>query len=238
MYIYISVERHMLEKLKGYPRLAEPQPVLERIAETLDCSVSDFSEPTSNNLNQTAELLCMWLMIKNEQDRLKVLACMRSIVPAVGAQQGRWGSKLFAFSGASVSTSSDQPHWFNNPHNRDVALLSVPCALAYFQWLSISTAGMKPNTLDFLGASEMPRFFFNLRHRPGPAGLAVDPEGEDFPDLNAARERALNAARDHIARTRSDTIRDWFNCSFEIEDQDAQLVLTVPFSDAPWSAVR
>ena len=77
----------------------------------------------------------------------------------------------------------------------------------------------------------MPRYYFNLRHRLGPAGLAVDPEGEELPDLNAARERALSAARDHIARTRTDTIRDWFVCSFEIEDEDAQRVLTVPFSE-------
>ena len=77
----------------------------------------------------------------------------------------------------------------------------------------------------------MPRYYFNLRHRLGPAGLAVDPEGEELPDLNAARERALSAARDHIARTRTDTIRDWFVCSFEVEDEDAQRVLTVPFSE-------
>jgi hypothetical protein len=77
----------------------------------------------------------------------------------------------------------------------------------------------------------MPRYYFNLRHRPGPAGLAVDPEGEEHPVLAAARERALAAARDHIARTRTDIIRDWFVCSFEIENEDAQLLLTVPFSD-------
>ena len=77
----------------------------------------------------------------------------------------------------------------------------------------------------------MPRYYFSLRHRLGPAGLAVDPEGEEFPDLNAARERALEAARDHIARTRTDIIRDWFVCSFEIEDEGAQVLLTVPFSD-------
>jgi hypothetical protein len=75
----------------------------------------------------------------------------------------------------------------------------------------------------------MPRYYFNVRHRPGPAGLAVDREGEEFPDLNAARERALSAARDYFARTRTDIIRDWFVCSFEIEDEDAQLLLTVPF---------
>ena len=77
----------------------------------------------------------------------------------------------------------------------------------------------------------MPRYYFNLRHRPGPAGLALDQEGEEFPDLNAAREYALDAAREHIAKTRTDMIRDWFVCSFEIEDEDAQLLLTVPFSD-------
>jgi hypothetical protein len=78
----------------------------------------------------------------------------------------------------------------------------------------------------------MPRYYLNLRHRPGPAGLAVDQEGEEFPDLNAAREYALDSARDHIARTRTDIIRDWFVCSFEIEDEDAQLLLRVPFSEA------
>ena len=77
----------------------------------------------------------------------------------------------------------------------------------------------------------MPRYFFNLRHRPGPAGLAVDPEGDDLADLNAAREHALFVIRDTVARTRTDIVRDWFVCSFEIEDEDAQLLLTVPFSD-------
>jgi hypothetical protein len=77
----------------------------------------------------------------------------------------------------------------------------------------------------------MPRYFFNLRHRPGPAGLAVDPEGDELADLNAAREHALFVARDTIARTRIDIVRDWMVCSFEIEDEDAQLLLTVPFSD-------
>jgi hypothetical protein len=77
----------------------------------------------------------------------------------------------------------------------------------------------------------MPRYFFNLRHRPGPAGLAVDPEGDELADLNAAREHALFVARDTIARTRTNIVRDWMVCSFEIEDEDAQLLLTVPFSD-------
>ena len=77
----------------------------------------------------------------------------------------------------------------------------------------------------------MPRYFFNVRHRPGPAGLAIDEEGDDLADLNAAREHALSVARTMIARERLTMIRDWMVCSFEIEDEDAQLLLTVPFSD-------
>lgn len=77
----------------------------------------------------------------------------------------------------------------------------------------------------------MPRFFFNVRHRPGPEGLAVDPEGEELADVNAARERALSQARVMIARERHTFIRDWMVCAFEIMDEDGQPVLTVPFSD-------
>jgi hypothetical protein len=96
MHNHSGLEEHMLENLKRYPYPSEQYPVLERIAETLDCSVSDFSEPTSSNLNQTAELLCMWLMIGNEQDRLKVLAIVRSIAPTVAKQQHSQRSRTIA----------------------------------------------------------------------------------------------------------------------------------------------
>ncbi|KNY20029.1 hypothetical protein [Methylobacterium sp. ARG-1] len=77
----------------------------------------------------------------------------------------------------------------------------------------------------------MPRYFFNVRYRPGPAGLAVDPEGDELADVNAAREHALATARTMIARERLAMIRDWLVCAFEIVDADGQPVLTVPFSD-------
>ena len=77
----------------------------------------------------------------------------------------------------------------------------------------------------------MPRYFFNTRYRPGADGLAVDPEGDELPDVNAAREHALAQARIMIARTRTDMVRDWMVCAFEIVDEDAHPVLTVPFSD-------
>lgn len=77
----------------------------------------------------------------------------------------------------------------------------------------------------------MPRYFFNVRHRPGPDGLAEDHEGDALADVSAAREHALSEARAMIARDQLDIIRDWMTCSFEITDETGQHVLTVPFSD-------
>lgn len=77
----------------------------------------------------------------------------------------------------------------------------------------------------------MPHYLFNIRHRPGPAGLAVDPEGDNLPDLNAARAHALFEARAVIAQERLPLIHDWMDCSFEIMSEAGETVLTVPFSD-------
>lgn len=77
----------------------------------------------------------------------------------------------------------------------------------------------------------MPRYFFNVRHRPGPNGLAQDHEGDELANVSAAREHALSEARAMIARDQLDMIRDWMVCSFEITDEAGQPVLTVPFSD-------
>ena len=77
----------------------------------------------------------------------------------------------------------------------------------------------------------MPRYFFNIRHRPGSAGLAVDHEGEDLPDVNATRAHALFEARAMIVRERLPLIRDWMDCSFEIMSEAGESVLTVRFSD-------
>ena len=59
----------------------------------------------------------------------------------------------------------------------------------------------------------MPRYYFNLRHRPGPGGLAVDEEGDELADPEAARAHALLLARDMIARTRTEIVRDWMACT-------------------------
>ena len=80
-------------------------------------------------------------------------------------------------------------------------------------------------------SSIMPRYFFSIRGRSAPANLIVNPEGDDLPDMNAAREHVRSHARDMIARTHTDIVRDWMACSFEITDEAGQPVLTVPFSD-------
>jgi len=77
----------------------------------------------------------------------------------------------------------------------------------------------------------MPRYFFNIRHRTGPAGLAEDPEGDELADVTAAQEMALTRIRAMVAHDRLTMIRDWMVCSFEIVDEQGQPVLTVPFSD-------
>jgi len=75
----------------------------------------------------------------------------------------------------------------------------------------------------------MPHYFFNLRY--GASKLAIDPEGDELADVEAARQHALQEAHGLIAGPPSFAVRDWFACSFEIEDENAQRVLTVPFSD-------
>ena len=77
----------------------------------------------------------------------------------------------------------------------------------------------------------MPRYFFNVRYRPGAAGLAMDEEGLELADGDAARDYALSEAQDMITRTRTDIVRDWMVCSFEITDEAGRPVMTVPFSD-------
>jgi hypothetical protein len=77
----------------------------------------------------------------------------------------------------------------------------------------------------------MPRYFLHLRYGQGLDKLAMDPEGDELADDEAARQHALQSARDLVAGARSFAVRDWFVCSFEIEDEKFRRVMTVPFSD-------
>ena len=77
----------------------------------------------------------------------------------------------------------------------------------------------------------MPRFFFNVHHRSGPDGVALDPDGDEMADVAMVREHALAVARDLIARTHLDSVSNWFDCAFEITDEHGRAVMTVPFTD-------
>ena len=77
----------------------------------------------------------------------------------------------------------------------------------------------------------MARYFFNVRHKNGPSGLAADPDGDEIADAGQVRDHALMMARDLIARTRLDSIASWLDCTFEITDQAGQLVMMVPFTE-------
>jgi hypothetical protein len=72
------------------------------------------------------------------------------------------------------------------------------------------------------------RFYMNLRYRNR---YFPDHEGDELASVEAAREHALFTARDMIRRTRTQIIRDWFDCTFEITDETGETVLMVPFGD-------
>jgi hypothetical protein len=75
----------------------------------------------------------------------------------------------------------------------------------------------------------MPRFFFHMRDEDW---LVEDPEGCELSDLEAARAKAADVARDYLAgRLRAGQALDfdWV----EIWDSAGQMLETVPFPDAP-----
>ena len=78
------------------------------------------------------------------------------------------------------------------------------------------------------GHNGVPCFFLNLRYRDR---LFVDEEGDDLADEQAVQGHALEAARDLIARTRMDSIRNWFDCSFEVTNEAGRIVLVMPFAE-------
>jgi hypothetical protein len=68
----------------------------------------------------------------------------------------------------------------------------------------------------------------NLRYRDR---LYVDEEGDELPNSGAVQAHAMQTARDLIAGARLTTIRNWFDCTFEVTDESGTLVLEMPFSD-------
>ncbi|RYY15420.1 MAG: hypothetical protein EON55_06380 [Alphaproteobacteria bacterium] len=53
--------------------------LLDRIATALDCPTEAFSNPTLHSPDDTVELLRLWGMIKDDQDRRKVLSFIRTV---------------------------------------------------------------------------------------------------------------------------------------------------------------
>jgi len=79
----------------------------------------------------------------------------------------------------------------------------------------------------------IPRYFMNLRYR---GRLIHDYEGDELPNEEAVRAHALATAHDLVLHTRMDTIRSWFDCTFEVTDESGRIVLVMPFDEvAPLS---
>lgn len=74
----------------------------------------------------------------------------------------------------------------------------------------------------------MPRFYLHVCNG---TGFVPDEEGQDLPDLEAARMEAVRSARSIMA---SDVQRGILDLSsfIEIEDEGHQLLLTLGFQDA------
>jgi hypothetical protein len=74
----------------------------------------------------------------------------------------------------------------------------------------------------------MPHFYLHVRNVKT---YAPDEEGEDFPDLAAAREKALIGARSILSEEVKGGALD-LRGAIEIADEKGEIVLTVPYSEA------
>ena len=90
------------------------------------------------------------------------------------------------------------------------------------------TASQKLNTPAPWGRREGVRYYMNVRYRDR---LFVDEEGDELASEHAVQEHALDTARDLIANGRMDSIRNWFDCSFEVTNEAGQVVLVMPFGE-------
>jgi hypothetical protein len=74
----------------------------------------------------------------------------------------------------------------------------------------------------------MPRFYFHLWEH---GAMSEDPEGQELPDLDRARNEAILAAREIMAEKLA-AGRSPDHSRFEIVDETGQTVLTVAFTEA------
>ena len=73
----------------------------------------------------------------------------------------------------------------------------------------------------------MPRYLFHLHSDPN----AMDEEGRELPDVAAAREYAMEAARDMVC---ADIKQGWLNLdhSIEVVDDQGMPLFTITFREA------
>jgi hypothetical protein len=72
------------------------------------------------------------------------------------------------------------------------------------------------------------RYFMHVRYR---GRLIPDYEGDELASEADLHGHALATAHDLVFRTRMDSIRSWFDCSFEITDESGRTVLVMPFDE-------
>jgi hypothetical protein len=82
----------------------------------------------------------------------------------------------------------------------------------------------------------MPRFYLNIEK----SGIFIeDPEGDELPSLEAARELALETLREmhrlpHVYGERD----EWEDRRFIITNENGKRLLTIPFDDAAEGGTR
>ena len=72
------------------------------------------------------------------------------------------------------------------------------------------------------------RYYTHLRYRQK---FFRDEEGDELENDDAARDHAIATAKDMILRTRTNIIRDWFECTFEVVNEAGRVVFILPFGD-------
>jgi hypothetical protein len=74
----------------------------------------------------------------------------------------------------------------------------------------------------------MPHFYLHIRNG---GGYDEDPEGQELPDLDAARLAAIDGVRSVLSEELRQGQVD-LNGAIEIADDDGNILLIVPFRDA------
>jgi hypothetical protein len=76
----------------------------------------------------------------------------------------------------------------------------------------------------------VPRYFLNVRYKPGPDGLAQDQEGDELPDAAGLADHLRATARHLVSHARITGV-NWRKSTFEVTDETGALVLTLHLGD-------